>query len=207
MNDKAAPAGRRFEAEIYRDLDRKLKNSRWNSGASEAHGLLSALACRGVPGDRLRTKAWLFQLSEPADIDLLDGMYGLILRDLQSDDFQFTLLLADDGFSDAQRIESLADWCDGFVHGVFHDGWGVGAADNKTRLDGVPDRVRESINDIMEISRMSSNSDNDNDATERQLFEIEEYLRVAIQIIFEELNPNIQQPAAASAPADTTGIN
>ena len=74
MNDNTA--GPRFRAEIYRDLDRRLKASRWNSGASEAHGLLSALACLGIPGDRLRTKAWLFQLSARADIELLEGLYG-----------------------------------------------------------------------------------------------------------------------------------
>ena len=183
MNDKATPAVRQFQGEIYRDLEQKLKNSPWNSGASEAHGLLTALACRGVSGERLRTKAWLLQLSAAADIDLIEGLYGLILRDLQSDDFQFNLLLPDDSFSDDVRIESLADWCDGFVQGFFHDGL---ADDEK---DGVPERVRESINDIMEISRVDVNVDEaeDAEATERQLVEIEEYLRVAIQVIFEEM--------------------
>ena len=186
MNDKATPAVRQFQGEIYRDLEQKLKNSPWNSGASEAHGLLTALACRGVAGERLRTKAWLLQLSAAADIDLIEGLYGLILRDLQSDDFQFNLLLPDDSFSDDVRIESLADWCDGFVQGFFHDGL---ADDEK---DGVPERVRESINDIMEISRIDVNVDEaedaeDAEATERQLVEIEEYLRVAIQVIFEEM--------------------
>ncbi len=183
MNDKAEPAVRQFQGEIYRNLDKKLKNSPWNSGASEAHGLLTALACLGVSGERLRTKAWLLQLSAAADIELIDGMYGLILRDLQSDDFQFNLLLPDDSFSDAVRIESLANWCDGFVQGFFHGGL---ADDEK---DGAPERVRESINDIMEISRVDVNVDEaeDADAIERQLVEIEEYLRVAIQVIFEEM--------------------
>ncbi len=57
-NHKAAP---KLTA-LYRDLERKLKNSKWNSGASEAHGLLSAIACRGLPGEQIRAKAWLFQL-------------------------------------------------------------------------------------------------------------------------------------------------
>ncbi len=205
MRNKATPPAtseRRFEAEIYRDLDRRLRGSQWRGGASEAHGLLSALACRGVPDGGIVGKAWLFQLSEQADLDLLEGMYGLILRDLQSDGFGFNLLLADDGFSDAQRIESLADWCAGFIQGFLHD------ADGKTLLDGIPKRARESVNDIMEISRVDSDSDPASEENERQLVEIEEYLRVAVQVIFEELTPNRRQPAAAgTAVAGTTGIN
>ena len=207
MNDKTTPSGRparQFQVAIYRDLDRRLKASRWNSGASEAHGLLSALACLGIPGEQLRTKAWLFQLSEKTDLDLLEGLYGLILRDLQSDGFEFSPLLPDgaclDGTcSDAQSIESLADWCGGFVQGFLHD--------DAARLDGVPDAVRESVNDIMEISRVEVQArveaDADADAfdeTERQLVEIEEYLRVAIQVIFEELNPR-------AASAGMAGLN
>lgn len=190
MNDKTAPPGRRFQAEIYRHLDRRLKASRWNGGASEAHGLLSALACLGIPGDRLRTKAWLFQLSEKTDLDLLEGLYDLILRDLQSDGFEFSPLLPDGDCGGAQSIESLADWCDGFVQGFLHDG-----AD---RLDGVPGAVRESVNDIMEISRVDVEVDaSAGEETERQLAEIEEYLRVAIRVIFEELNPHAGAPASA----------
>ena len=202
MNDKTTsngPSGRQFQAEIYRDLDRRLKASRWNSGASEAHGLLSALACLGIPGEQLRTKAWLFQLSEKTDLDLLEGLYGLILRDLQSDGFEFSPLLSDGLCSDAQSIESLADWCGGFVQGFLHD--------DAERLDGVPDPVRESVNDIMEISRVEVevhvNTGVDAGAgeeTEKQLVEIEEYLRVAIQVIFEELNPR-------AASAGMAGLN
>lgn len=192
MNDNTA--GPRFRAEIYRDLDRRLKASRWNSGASEAHGLLSALACLGIPGDRLRTKAWLFQLSARADIELLEGLYGLILRDLQSDGFEFSLLLpdGDHGNGQSSRIESLADWCGGFIQGFLHDG--------EHNLKDAPDPVREAVNDIMEISRVDVDAGAD-EGSERQMLEIEEYLRVAVQIIFEELNP------AAAPPARVVGLN
>ena len=77
----------------------------------------------------------------------------------------------------AERIESVADWCDGFVQGFFHDDWG-GA--------GVNERPHESIADIMEISRLTPQTDTDADATDRQLSEIEEYLRVAVQTLFDE---------------------
>ena len=221
MNAQTAPPGRRFQARIYRDLDRRLKASPWNSGASEAHGLLSALACLGVPAERLPTKARLFQLSEAADVGLLEGMYGLILRDLQCDGFAFDLLLADgaaddgepdnessaaneiDEIDEARRLESVADWCGGFIQGFFHDGAG-----GKNPLDGISgtarDTVRESVDDILEISRVEVNLDarTAGEETQKQLVEIEQYLRVAVQVIFEELNADAPSPAAG-----TTGVN
>lgn len=188
MNDTLAPPTGQFQAKIYRQLDQRLKASSWNGGAAEAHGLLSALACRGVSGEQLGAKAYLLQMTEKADIDLLEGMYGLILRDLQSDDFAFTLLLPDECCDLARRIEALADWCGGFMQGFLHDGAG--------RQDGIPATVRESIDDIMEISRLDGDARAD-EQSERQLFELEEYLRVAARLIFEELNP--AAPAAAKA--------
>ena len=191
MNDKTTLSGRQFQAEIYQELDSKLKNSSWNSGAPEAHGLLCGLACRGIRDDQIRTRAWLFQMSEKSDIDLIEGMYSLILRDLQSDGFDFNLLLPDEDADLEQRIESLASWCDGFIQGFLYDGEG--------RLADAPDWVRESIKDIIEISQVEINNPT-GEEPERQFFEIEEYLRVAIQVIFEELNPDIEKETS-------TGIN
>ncbi len=190
MSENAEVSRRRFQAAIYRDLDRRLRESRWNSGASEAHGLLSGLACSGVRDDQLRGKAWLLQLSEKADLELLEGLYGLILRDLQSEGFAFTLLLADEA-GVAQKIESLADWCGGFLQGFLHDG--------EARLQRAPAPVRESLDDILTISRVDADP-GAGEAAERQLVEIEEYLRVATQVIFEELNP--KQVRTAPIPDD-----
>ena len=183
MNDKATLSGRQFQAGIYQELDRKLKNSGWNSGAPEAHGLLCGLACCGIRDDQIRTRAWLFQMSEKSEIDLIEGMYSLILRDLQSNGFEFNLLLPDENADLGQRIESLASWCDGFIQGFLHDGEG--------QLADAPNRVRESINDIIQISQVEIDTQT-GEETERQFFEIEEYLRVAIQVIFEELNPDLE---------------
>ncbi len=181
MNDKIAPARRPFQAEIYQPLDRKLRDSNWNSGATEAHGLLSGLACRGIRSDQLRTKAWLLQLSDTPDLDLIQGMYDLLLRALQTDGFEFTLLLPDEDGGDAHRLELLSEWCHGFLQGFVHDG--------EDQLASVAGPVREALDDILAISQIALDAQPDAD-TERRLFEIEEYLRVAVQVIFEELNPN-----------------
>ena len=191
----SAAAKRRFQANIFADLDRKLRQSSWQSGASEAHGLLSGLACRGIRSEQLRAKAWLLQLTEPDDLALLDGLYDWLLRDLHSDGFEFQLLLPGEDAGCARHAESLADWCGGFVQGFLHDG--------DARIDAFPAAVREALDDIIAISRLDTRAPGDDDS-ERQLLEIEEYLRVAAQVIFEELNPVENATAATASTVNTT---
>jgi len=169
-------------AELYAALDARLQNSDWKSGASEAHGLLCALACRGAR--RMQNKAWLLRLSSESDIALLDAMLAEILRNLQDDGFSFALLLPDDNAERARRIGALADWCGGFAQGFLHDG--------AEQLEQFPPVVRESFDDIMNLSRIDIAKHN---GGERALVEIEEYLRAAAQVIFDELN----RPARARA--------
>lgn len=177
-----------LQARLYHDLNRRLQNSSWNSSAAEAHGLLSGLACRGLGAAQLRSKMWLLQVAEKSDIALLASMYDLILRDLQADDFAFNLLLPPQPSENSRRrptptppptltLESLADWCNGFAQGFLHDG--------EQCLSGAAAAVREALQDIMQISRLhiAANADQ---KTERQLCEIEQYLRVAAHVIFEE---------------------
>ncbi len=224
-----------MSADMQQRVDQALRTSRWNSGAAEAHGLLSALACRGVAAAQLGGKAWLLRLSGAADLDMLDGMYGLILRDLRADGFAFNLWLpvAGDGgavdspasnssdSSDSSvgdpsdissagdspelaslglRLEALTDWCGGFVHGFLHDGAG--------RLDDVSAPVREAVGDIIDISRLDNAPGNpaDGEQTARQLLEIEEYLRVATQLIYEEMRGAEESPVGENSCENSNDI-
>ena len=191
------PAGRRFHAHIYADLERRLRASNFGGGAAEAHGVLCGLTCRGVDGEKLRVKAGLLRLSGVADFELIAGLQAMAARDLRADDFQFNLLLPHDDAGAAPKTAAVADWCGGFAQGFLHDG--------EAALATCPAVVREAFDDIMAISCADAPPPNTGDgdggeAALRQLAEIEEYLRVAVQLIFEELNP----PAGATTTAETT---
>jgi len=187
------PAGRRFHAHIYADLERRLRASNFGGGAAEAHGVLCGLTCRGVDGEKLRVKAGLLRLSGAADFELIAGLQALAARDLRADDFQFNLLLPHDDAGAAPKTAAVADWCGGFAQGFLHDG--------EAALATCPTVVREAFDDIMAISCADApppDSGDGGEAALRQLAEIEEYLRVAVQLIFEELNP----PAGATTAAE-----
>ncbi len=178
-----------FRAAIFRDLEHKLRLTPWNSGASEAHGLLCALACLGVRGEEIRSQAWLFNLRDGTEIDIIEGLYGLVCRDLTDPGFGFALLLPPDDAPLSERAESVSDWCQGFLQGIFHGG------DNLPEGSSGP--VHEAVADIREIGHLEIDRD-DPEGSEKALAEVEEYLRVAAQLVYDELQP---------APATGSGSN
>ncbi len=179
--DSDVVSSQTFQNTIYCDLDAGLRNTPWNSGVAEAHGLLSALACLGTEQSDLRSKAWLFRLELEPHIAIIDGLYALVCRDLEDAGFRFLLLLPDDNAPLPKRIEAVSDWCQGFVQGIYH-------------IDGrLPNRaspaVHEAVNSILEIGHLEA-AGGDNEDSERALIEIIEFLRVATQLVYDSLQPD-----------------
>ena len=188
MSDAPASEDGKFQLSIYRDLDDKLLASEWNAGASEAHGLLSGLACRGIDDSAIRNKMFLFQATEETTILMLEGMFNLALRDLSSDSFEFTLMIPPEQSQMVEQAESLSSWCQGFTQGFCHDGDAI--------LQNCSTTVSEIMEDIIAISNIIIDPlELNTDEAERDLMEILEYLKISIQLIFDELNSR-QTPSA-----------
>jgi len=231
MQPDARPSGRLLNAHIYLDLDRRLRESRFGGGAAEAHGVLCALACRGVDDALMRAAAAKAGLQPDASDDrqAIHGLYAIITRDLRADDFPFELMLPGADAGVAFCTAAVSDWCGGFARAFLYDGEAV--------LETCPPAAREALDDIVEISGLeapaaAADGDGDSDgagagdgadadagdgagagdgdgadAAEEfdeesltQLAEIEEFLRVATQLIFEEMNPppGLAKPPRAS---------
>ena len=120
--------------------------------------------------------------------DALSALITLIDRALQSQDFAFRLLLPPDSESVSNRTQALAHWCHGFTLGLR---WNGAIEPNTLEPDAA-----EAIIDIANIARADTASAAPDDET--ALAEIEEYLRVAAQLIFEATRP----PAAVAQPKD-----
>ena len=169
---------RDFQTELYPELDGKLKSTPWNSGASEAHGLLTGLACRGVTTHEIVNKMYLLNISASDDVTLLEGMFGLIVRDLQSNDLTFNILLPADQVGTVDKAEQISNWCQGYLQGFCHDGKPPICDDNET--------VCEVFQDIFDIGAVALELIDDHDDNQKSLVEIEEYLRVGIRLIYDE---------------------
>jgi uncharacterized protein YgfB (UPF0149 family) len=170
------------------ELDSALRRcgSSWN--ASQAHGLVcSRLALCGAEA----LDDWLAQVLENTDPnDALQLECAALLRRLHDDTHwqlaergsEFNLLLPDDSESPAVRTEAMAQWCEGFLSGLVLR---VPSDQLKKRLSGDP--LGDIIRDMLEITRADVDEDADDESTEVAFAEVQEYLRVVTQLVYEEL--------------------
>ena len=167
-------------------IDDALRRAGSNWDAAQSHGLVSGrLAIEG----RQAAAGWLEQVLEGTDErnaarkecqDLLVSLFNDTHQQLTERQSGFAPLLPDDDDSAAIRTEALAHWCEGFLHGL------VSGRNNdvlKSRLASEP--LSDIIKDVLQITRAAVSEDEEDD--EEALTEIEEYLRVAAQLVYEEL--------------------
>lgn len=164
--------------------------------ASETHGVLCGLLC--VKGF-VTYDDWISLLNEEQKIQtdwvddnqdgenavtgaeewgLLQDLYEETFRQLNDDDYGFSLLLPDDEQQLRIRTEALVQWCDGFLFGL-----GAGEIKDFAQL---PDDVNEISHDLAEISR-AYHEDESTEADEVAYAELIEYVRVGVLVIYEAL--------------------
>jgi uncharacterized protein YgfB (UPF0149 family) len=180
------------------ELDAALKRCGSSCDAGQAHGLLcSRLAVLGADAGT----GWLDQVLEGSDPDnalrreceiLLDALYAYTHRQLSQRQSEFQPLLPDDSDSTIIRAEAIAHWCEGFLHGLVSGSPDVGL---KKRLAGEP--LSDIIKDMLQITRATVDEDTEEETNEAAYADLVEYLRVAVQLTYEEL------AEFRSAPDDT----
>jgi uncharacterized protein len=153
--------------------------------ASEIHGLVCGEICRrlrfgpgadfpallGIPDSEDGTQR--------AVLDAVDELMSATHRDLD-EGMQFALLLPDDDEPLADRTDALADWARGFTLALLR-----GEDHALKNFDGDSAEV---VRDLLKISEARPGEDPEED--ERALAELEEYIRVGVQLVFEELQPD-----------------
>jgi len=150
---------------------------------SEVHGTVV-----GAIANHLKTGITpdLLKLIEP-EADANDGRFAPLTELLYSlyRDVSETLFESQDGYSmllptDDEpldtRVQGLATWCKGYVLGLLYN--------NMFSIDQLPESGAEITRDIMEISEAAAGVD-DERQEEWNLAELEEYVKVGTQLIFE----------------------
>jgi uncharacterized protein YgfB (UPF0149 family) len=172
----------------HNEVDAVLRGagSTWN--AAQAHGLLcSRLAVLGAEGGPdwfglVLPEASAAGVSHGDDLALLDELYNETYRQLSERQSEFGLLMPGEGETDAVVTIALAEWCEGFLHGLVSD---VKGDVLKKTLAAEP--LSDIIKDMLQITRATADDDDDSDGNEEALVELIEYLRVATQLVYEEL--------------------
>ncbi len=164
----------------YDTLDRRLRDSSFDGSAAQAHGIACGLVCRDVNSTDLNPAIEHLNFSDADSMDALESLLELSTRDLNQAEFAFDLWLpeADDL---PILLEALAEWSQGYIIGLMFDG-----SEFRTRLSP---EINESVQDIIEVSGLESTTSNSSE-DEIAFMELREYLRMATQLIYEELNPD-----------------
>ena len=107
---------------------------------------------------------------------------------------EFELLLPDDSEDTALRAAALAGWCEGFLHGLVAE-----KHDEALKARLAADPLGDMIKDLLEITRAAVDDGDDEEDNELAYAEIVEYVRVAVQLAFEELAD--LRPASSGPPS------
>ncbi len=182
------------------ELDAALKRCGATWDAGQAHGLLcSRLAILGTDAGI----GWLDQVLEGSNPDdalrrecesMLDALYAFTHRQLAERQSEFEPLLPDDSDSTMVRADAIARWCEGFLHGLVS-----GSPDERLKERLASEPLSDIIKDMLQISRATVDQDMDDETNESAYEELVEYLRVAVQLTYEELAEFRSPPPASEA--------
>lgn len=174
-----------------------LKQAGSPAHAAEIHGSLCGLACLLGPASTAPWMAEVMQDAEPAGaaiddaLAMLEGLARATGTALEEGDMSFRPLLPDDEAVLAERAESLAHWCQGFAHGLV-----VGGELGDAREALGEGLMGEIIGDITELARVAFTGDETEAEGEAAYAELVEYLRVSVQLVFEEMLPARERVAS-----------
>ena len=156
--------------------------------ASEVHGIICGAICNQLKSGRrvdvnelVSAVAGISNESKGALEASIDSLYESSQQSLNDRDSSFSLLLPDDEYELVERTEAVAQWCQGFVFGLL--------SNQAFTIDKLPRDAAEIARDFMAISKAEPGEDREQD--EWALAEIEEYVRVGVQLIFEELQDDV----------------
>lgn len=171
----------------YAEIQRSLAASHALTDPAEAHGTLAGALCASVP---YRFEDWLAEILPEgisiADADpVLQMLYDSTVAALSSGDMDFELLIPGDDCSVDERTDALTSWCAGFLYGL-----GTGGATDPQQLSG---DLGEIVRDLTEITRAGVDATDGDEVNESALTELMEFVRVGVQLVFDELQPLREQ--------------
>ena len=168
----------------FKDFEDVLATAGSLADAAEAHGSLCGALCSMSP---YKMQDWVNEilpdsgsLSEESSA-MIERVFTATATSFGEQGMEFEPLLPDDEAPLNGRANALALWCTGFLYGL-----GTGAISD---LEGLNGDVGEIVRDFTEISRATGDDADSDESNEQAYAELVEFIRVAAQVVFEELLP------------------
>lgn len=169
------------------DLDLALQDAEADYNAAEAQAIACGLLVVNIASDKVQWVQLIFGTIDPDNgkqhkaIKLSGELFDETKTQLQDSDLGFDLLLPEEDESLYARVTALQQWCAGFVLGVSMSG-----VNDQSKL---PEDSRELMKDITEIGTVGEFDIENQEESEEAFAEINEYVRMGVLLINEELQP------------------
>ena len=178
-SEKSAKSSKRIS---FDELANQIVAAGGKIGPSELHGFICGLLAAGARPNPAR---WQQEAAEFLDLDAVPAdlnqeIQALVEKsrdDFTDREFSFQPLLSDSEEL-SERGQTLCLWCEGFLHG-----FGIG----KYAGELLP-TSSEALKDMADIAQLDAQEMENDVEQERQLFEVQEYVRMAALNIFVECN-------------------
>ena len=112
---------------------------------------------------------------------MLDRTWDASFELLVGEALAYEPILPDDEEDLQLRVDAYSEWCQGFMFGMALAGFET--------FDDLPPDVQEFLADLAEISGRTLDLGDDQEADESAFMELHEYLKVGVQLVYDELNP------------------
>lgn len=178
---------------------------------AELHGTIAGLHCgrvKGSPSDWLASFLADLQQDQQAmeeeisvnlvesDADTLKRLYELTAKDLESEQFEFKLILPDDDhYTLPDRVTALTEWVRGYLLGVGLSGavdpsvgQPSGSEADEMKGERFGAEIQEALEDLVAISQADSSVAEEND-NERYYCELVEYVKILVLTLKNGLKP------------------
>lgn len=172
----------------YEEMEAAISVAGLELNAAEVHGIICGAICNQMKTGTAPDMNQLITAGadvQSGSLEQLQSNLELLLRgaveELHRDDGDFRMLLPDDEVGLTRRLQSLADWCRGFLLGLL-DG-------ERVAVDEFSADAAEVARDMIAVSELEA--DGDGEDSEWDLAQVEEYVRVGVQLIFAELHADL----------------
>ena len=157
--------------------------------AAEAHGTVCGVLCVSADGGDTWLKHILDQATGGKAQQEACRRELLALKDrtrklLDDGTLEFEPFLPDDDTGLAARTSALAEWCQGFLYGM-------GLGGRRLEAAGLAEEAAEVLRDMGEIAKAGFEGGEPTEEDEADYAEVVEYVRVGVQLLYEELQAEI----------------
>jgi uncharacterized protein len=164
----------------YTEVTEALSSTGSAFQAPDAHGLLCGFICATAGKSEDWEKLIVGTTLSVHGIEVLRQLYESSYHQMSEFSFEFSLLLPADDEDINVRTEGLGLWCTGFLTGL-------GDAVRTLENSAAPEVV-DALNDLTEIAQVSFGDIGATDEEETAYYELEEYVRLIVLMIYHDLN-------------------